>query len=189
MKKVLILTISTLLLSLFLINQVAYAFCEDSSDCPKGYVCVGAEALLGGDCVKQEVGLKDIKFPTSKILTVGEDDQKHGYFKKEGSPIVNFMLDIINFAVKVIGSIAMIILIIGGFMMMFAQGNQQKLDEAKDIVKYAFIGLIVTFLSYIIVIFVQSLFIPKSEQETTGDARVFHSYQIHQSKQIATNIQ
>lgn len=43
-------------------------------------------------------------------------------------------------------------------MFMFSQGNEQNLSNAKDVIKYAIIGLIVTFASYIAVLFVQSLF-------------------------------
>lgn len=102
--------------------------------------------------------LKDLKFNVNERLNLNGGDQKKAYFASS-NPIVDFILQIINFALRIIGSLAVIILIVGGFMMMVSQGNQQKVDEAKDIVKYAIIGLIVTFLAYIIVIFVQSLFI------------------------------
>ncbi|MBD3360811.1 hypothetical protein GF366_03350 [Candidatus Peregrinibacteria bacterium] len=115
----------------------------------------------------QPKSLKETKFNVREILSLDEEVQPQKYFEEDGeTPIVAFILSIINFALRIIGSIAIIILIIGGFMFMFAQGNQQKLDEAKDVVKYAIIGLLVTFLSYIIVITVQSLFISEGETET-----------------------
>lgn len=101
--------------------------------------------------------LKELKFNVGKYLKLDEG-QEQKYFDKGKNPIVDFILRVINFALTIIGSIAIIILIISGFMMMFSQGNQQKLDDAKAIFKYAIIGLIVTFLAYIIVIFVQSIF-------------------------------
>lgn len=101
--------------------------------------------------------LKELQFDVGKYLKLDEG-QEQKYFGEGKNPIVDFILRTINFALTIIGSIAIIILIISGFMMMFSQGNQQKLDEAKDVFKYAIIGLIVTFLSYIIVIFVQSIF-------------------------------
>ncbi len=100
--------------------------------------------------------LKELQFDVGKYLKLDEG-QEQKYFGEGKNPIVEFILRTINFALTIIGSIAIIILIISGFMMMFSQGNQQKLDEAKDVFKYAIIGLIVTFLSYIIVIFVQSI--------------------------------
>lgn len=105
--------------------------------------------------------LTETTFSVKDILRLpGEGDQPTGYFNdEENSPIVSFILRVIEFATKIIGSIAIILFIIAGFMMMVAQGNQQKLDEAKDIFLYAAIGLIVAFLSYVIVIFIQSLFV------------------------------
>lgn len=90
------------------------------------------------------------------------DKQTFGYFREctdKGGPISCFILTVINYATKIIGSLAVLLLIISGFMIMVAQGNQQKLDEAKDITKYAVIGLMITFLAYIITIFVQGLFL------------------------------
>lgn len=101
--------------------------------------------------------LKELQFDVGKYLKLDEGHEQK-YFDEGKNPIVDFILRVINFALTVIGSIAIIILIISGFMMMFSQGNQQKLDDAKAVFKYAIIGLIVTFLSYIIVIFVQSIF-------------------------------
>lgn len=103
--------------------------------------------------------LKDLQFDVSEYLNLGGEDQEQSYFGEGKNPIVEFILRIINFALTIMGSIGIIILIIGGFMMMVSQGNQQKLDEAKDIVKYAIIGIIIAFLAYVIVLFVQSIFI------------------------------
>ncbi|NIA02218.1 MAG: hypothetical protein GWP15_02440 [Nitrospirae bacterium] len=106
--------------------------------------------------------LKELQFDVGDVLKLDKKDkteqQSQTYFGEGQNPIQEFIIRIINFALTIIGSIAIIILIIGGFQMMFSQGNQQKLDEAKDIVKYAIIGLIVTLLSYVIVISVQSIF-------------------------------
>ncbi len=67
-------------------------------------------------------------------------------------------MTLIDFAITIMGSIAVILFIVAGFMFMASNGNSQKLDEAKDIMKYAAIGLIVALLSYVITIFVQSIF-------------------------------
>lgn len=108
--------------------------------------------------------LTEATFSVSDILrlpgTGPAADQPGAYYNDPNySPVVSFILRVINFAMKIIGSIAIILFIIAGFMMMFAGGNQQNLDKAKDIFKYALIGLIVAFLSYVIVIFVQSIFV------------------------------
>lgn len=116
--------------------------------------------------------LSETTFPVQDFLKLpgqatGDDgkstdykDQPTAYFNdEENGPLVAFALTIMNYATAIMGSIAVILLIVAGLMMMFSQGNQQQLDQAKDIVKYAVIGLIVTFFSYVIVIFVQSVFI------------------------------
>ena len=98
-------------------------------------------------------------FNVSKQLKLsGEGTQPKAYFKGTGSPIVNFVMTIINYAITIMGAIAVILFIVAGFMFMAANGESQKLDNAKDIIKYAAIGLIVALLSYIITIFVQSIF-------------------------------
>lgn len=107
--------------------------------------------------------LKDMQFNVSKNLKV--DGQEKKYFKPGSTypPIIAFIITVLEFATQIIGSLAVLIMIIGGFMFMTAQGDQTQIDKAKDVIKYAIIGLVVTFLSYIIVIFLQSLFIT-SEQ-------------------------
>ncbi|MFH1533878.1 MAG: hypothetical protein ABID64_03020 [Nitrospirota bacterium] len=115
---------------------------------------------LSGPAVASDpdiVNLKELKFDVGDTLNLNSG-QEQTYFGEGKNPIQELIIRIINFALTIIGSIAIIILIIGGFQMMLSQGNQQKLDEAKDVVKYAVIGLIVTLLSYVIVIFVQSIF-------------------------------
>lgn len=98
-------------------------------------------------------------FNVQDKLTLDSDSQPASYFDDDdNSPIVSFITRIIEFATKIIGSIGVILLIISGFMFMVSQGNQQKLDEAKDIFKFTVIGLVVVFLSYLITIFVQSIF-------------------------------
>lgn len=104
--------------------------------------------------------LSEAEFNVKEVLTLEKKEQPKKYFDdEEYSPIVSFILDIINFATTIMGSLAVILFIIAGFMFMLGQGTQQKIDEAKDVIKYAAIGLIVAFLSYIITIFVQSIFV------------------------------
>lgn len=112
---------------------------------------------------KEETTITNSTFPVQKYLNLGDDKQQQEYFKEGDkasprSPIANLIVLTIEFATKIMGAIAMIILIISGFVMMFSMGNQSRLDSAKDIFKYAMIGLIVTFCSYTIAIFIQSIF-------------------------------
>lgn len=105
--------------------------------------------------------LKNATFNVKKILTT-DPANPPSYFKDTGSsanPIVSFILNIMNYALGIVGTIAMLALMGAGIMFMLAQGNQQKLDAAKEIFKFTVIALIIILLSYVIVIFIQSLFI------------------------------
>lgn len=104
--------------------------------------------------------LAEDTFNVGKYLNLGEEDQPAKYLDDtEQGPIVAFILAMLNYATGIMGSIAVILFIIAGFRFMFANGDETKLSEAKEMIKYAVIGLAVTFLAYIIVIFVQSIFI------------------------------
>ncbi|MFC1615848.1 pilin [Patescibacteria group bacterium] len=104
--------------------------------------------------------LKGTTFNVGDVLTLDEGDQETTYFDTEEgeSPISKFIVGIIEFATRVIGTLAIILFIVAGFMFMLSQGNEQRLSDAKEVIKYAVIGLSITFLSYVIAIFIQSLF-------------------------------
>lgn len=106
--------------------------------------------------------LSEATFNVRDILKLpGEGDQPTAYFDDNSkySPIVKLIIRIINYATQIIGSIAIILFIVAGFTFMLSTGNQQTLDRAKDTALYAIIGLVVTFFSYVIAIFVQSVFL------------------------------
>lgn len=124
-----------------------------------GLLSMLSAPAMAGELIDADFNVKDIlKLPTEGAT----DYQPTAYFDDEpNSPIVSLILTILNYAIAIMGSIGVILLIVAGFQMMIAEGDQQKLDEAKETVKYVVIGLIAALLSYIIVIFVQSLFITK----------------------------
>lgn len=109
------------------------------------------------------IGSPNKTFSVTKNLKLGGDNQKASYFDdqsgKAPSPIINLIKKVIEYATYIIGSIAVILVMVAGFMMMVSQGNQQSIDKAKEMFKFAAIGLILVFLSYIITIFIQSIFI------------------------------
>lgn len=115
--------------------------------------------------VHAEDSLSEATFDVRDILRLpptGETEEQPGVYFEDTkySPIVSFIIRIIDYATKIIGSIAIILFIIAGFTFMLSTGNQQTLDRAKDIALYAIIGLVVTFFSYVIAIFIQSVFLP-----------------------------
>ena len=119
-------------------------------------------AYAGGGFAAPTQTISNTTFNVREFLKLGTESQQQAYFENTADPtrppIANLIVLTIEFATKIIGSIAMIILIISGFVMMASMGNQSRLDAAKDIFKYAIIGLVVTFASYTITIFIQSIF-------------------------------
>lgn len=112
--------------------------------------------------------LKEQQFEVTKYLNLGttgagEDaktQQGQSYFKATGvSPTVAFIVKLIELAVKIAGTLAVTLMIITGLAMIFSQGNQNMVEKAKQMFKYEIIGIIVIFVSYVVVTFVQSIFI------------------------------
>lgn len=60
----------------------------------------------------------------------------------------------ISAVLRVVGSIALLMFIYGGFLWLTARGNDQAVQKGKDVLTWATIGLAVIFLSYTLVSFV-----------------------------------
>lgn len=132
MKKLILATLSLIILSLGILTP-AYAGNEH-------------------DIVEGTFNVKD-------VLKLPGNDQPTEYFNDpKQAPIESFAGKMIDYALGIMGSIAIILIIVGGFMFLTARGESSQIDKGKEIITYAIIGLVVAFLSYIIVLFVQSLF-------------------------------
>lgn len=147
MKKILV-TILTLI-SLLSLPQVAFANDDEFVGPPEETTPI----------INDTTTLDEATFDVG-ILSLDGEKQKNGFFSGSDNqpPIVRVLLSVISFFANVMGSIAVLLFIIAGFMLIFAQGNQQNIDSAKDTVKYAIIGMVITFLSYTIIIAIQSIF-------------------------------
>ncbi len=64
------------------------------------------------------------------------------------------VIKIIQFVLGLLGLIAVIMILWGGFMWLTAGGNEERVAKAKKIISAAVIGLIVVLLAWAIVIFV-----------------------------------
>jgi hypothetical protein len=62
--------------------------------------------------------------------------------------------NVINAVLGVVGSLALLMFIYGGFTWMTASGNSEKVQQGKNILLWAIIGLVVIFTSYALVNFV-----------------------------------
>lgn len=68
------------------------------------------------------------------------------------------ILRVINILTLLIGTFAFVTIMIGGFMMISAGGDEGKIDRAKGILTQSIIGMVIAFLAYFITAFVQSFF-------------------------------
>lgn len=97
-------------------------------------------------------------FSITDYLTVpGSQDQTYLTNDSEQSPLTQFILLIIKFLSQLIGTISMVLIIIGGMLMLASEGDDNRIQKGKTIILQAIIGLILALTSYILVTFVQSL--------------------------------
>lgn len=61
------------------------------------------------------------------------------------------LTSVINWFLTLVGLIAVIMLIIGGFRYLTSGGNQEAVEKAKNTILYAIIGIVIVILSYAIV--------------------------------------
>lgn len=110
---------------------------------------------------RENGGGKYDQFEVKTFLSVldcdenAEGTQQQSYFDSD-QPLIAFILQVIEFLTKVAGSIAFLIIVAAGGMMI--TGMEEYINKAKEMIQAAVIGLVFTFSAYIIVIFVQSLF-------------------------------
>lgn len=76
---------------------------------------------------------------------------------KEGSyQLVDVLLvgrNVFDWVLGIIGSLALLFFVFGGFMFLISSGNEQKVAEAKAIITNAVIGILIVFGSYIAIEF------------------------------------
>lgn len=73
---------------------------------------------------------------------------------KDGDKIADFVRKIINVLVYLSGSIAVIMIIVGGIRYMTSNGDASKTASAKNTILYSVVGLVVVVMAYAIVAFV-----------------------------------
>lgn len=72
----------------------------------------------------------------------------------KGSDITSIFRTVANILLFLVGAIAVIMLIIGGFRYVVSNGDANAISGAKNTIMYAIIGIIVAFLAYAAVNFV-----------------------------------
>ncbi len=69
----------------------------------------------------------------------------------EGLTLSQIALNVLNFLLGIFGTLAIIMLLIGGIMYLTSAGDQNRIDSGKKIFKYSVIGILVAFSSLVIV--------------------------------------
>lgn len=119
--------------------------CKTDEDCSNGEVCIKKQNPDTGK--------------TSEKGYCSNPDQDQAYLDSDVKfPVVAFILQIIDITVKIAGTIAIIMLILTGFVMLLSQGNQNAIEKAKQMFLHEIIGVAAIFLSYVIITLVQSIF-------------------------------
>lgn len=75
---------------------------------------------------------------------------------KENGPILGPILLIINFLTGIIATLAILALVIGGFFMITARGEESQITRGKDIVKNSLIAIVIVLGSYTLIRTIQA---------------------------------
>ena len=71
-----------------------------------------------------------------------------------GADLIGIIFKAIQFILAFLGVVALVVIIIGGFMWMTAGGNEEKVGKAKKTLIQGLIGLIIVLLAYAVAMFV-----------------------------------
>lgn len=72
-------------------------------------------------------------------------------------PLFSILLTVIDWAITLVGILAVIIFIYGGFIYLTSQGENDKIEQAKKIILYAIVGVIVSILGLVAVTTINSI--------------------------------
>lgn len=148
-------------------HTVLAATCSDQKGACST-MCTSKETLVTADdciglknkcCVKNDdatgtnTNTNNSGFGFDKVAGVAG---QAGYNSQTEQTLEQRISSVISVALSLLGVIFMILMIYGGYTWMTAQGDEQKVDKAKDIIRAAIIGLIVVVAAYAISILVVS---------------------------------
>lgn len=82
--------------------------------------------------------------------------------------LVGVGVNISNLILGIVGSLALLMFVIGGVLMLISAGNSEKVSKAKNILIAAVVGLALVFASYMIIEFVMDAFELQWKGDTSG---------------------
>lgn len=148
----LFLKIFTILLFSQLLALTTYAACLDNA---------GKEVFVNGKPATTDYCCKNYASSNTSLCT-NSGSNNNTQTVELTNPLANAGVNsvqtligrIINTLLGVVGSLALIMFIYGGFTWMLAAGNESNVQKGKNILIWAIIGMVVIFASYSIVHFV-----------------------------------
>ncbi len=102
---------------------------------------------------------------SNSIVPQGSKYESGNY---ELEDLVGVGINVSSLILGIVGSLALLMFVIGGFLMLISAGNSEKVSKAKNILIAAVIGLALVFTSYIIINFVMEAFNLSWDGDTSG---------------------
>ncbi len=97
-------------------------------------------------------------------LAISDEGGAAAFNQIAGIVISNFL--------QIIGSIALLMIIIGGFIWLTSAGNPEKVKKGRDVIVWTIVGLVIIFSAYTIISFVFEA-LPLEPQEISADEQAF----------------
>jgi len=132
---------------LFAFLALTFTYSASASAQSTGKLCSGANLDLGGsktDCSKTQAGNACHVGEGSKRVEVDCNDKS----------LNRLIAQIVNILSIIVGVVAVIMMIYGGFRYITSGGDSGKVGDAKNTILYAIIGLIIVALAQFIVKFI-----------------------------------
>jgi hypothetical protein len=152
-----------IVLTIVFLNISAFAYGADTdlpAEGPTGNASTqgGSNPLSTAEPTQTPSNVTMDKFDVSNYLKIeGGQTYLESDAKQKGA-VGELIIKLIKLLTTTIGSFALLIVIAGGIVIMVSHGNQNMQTKGKEMIKFAILGLVVAFMSLIIVTFVQSLF-------------------------------
>ncbi len=116
--------------------------------CGLAVAMVGATTLMPAASVSAESAVD------ATIQTKAEKAKGFLGSSEQNSDLMGTLQAIVNVVIGIIGFVAVVMTVIGGFQYTLSAGDAGKVKKAKDTILYGIIGLVVALLSFAIVNFV-----------------------------------
>lgn len=139
------------------------AYCDDTTPCVGGYICRDDHSCYY--CSSDDQCPNGQKCATTsprlcQALSDGEDggganDQLYNPLPSDS--LVATFLSIVRAFVLIVAVFAVLFIMVGGFQMIMASGNEELYTKARKTITWAILGLVVALLSFSIIAIVQSL--------------------------------